>query len=153
MNMIALEIELALERAGIARPTVRTVLSPAWTTDWMSEDGRRQAPDYGIAPPQASKLAPRAVRRTAGGVPQCGSRIPSCCPIRLDLLQGAVALQGLPRTVRLFQVSLRSMSAAPALSPPSPSTTCAAKPPMPVSMTFAIPKELEATTASCPANT
>src|ERR1700749_4073899 len=32
MNMIALEIELALERAGFARPTVRTVLSPAWTT-------------------------------------------------------------------------------------------------------------------------
>jgi len=39
MNMITLEIELALARAGIARPTVRTVLSPAWTTAWMSEDG------------------------------------------------------------------------------------------------------------------
>src|SRR4051795_3624661 len=31
MNMIQLEIELALERAGFARPTIRTVLSPAWT--------------------------------------------------------------------------------------------------------------------------
>src|SRR6201746_1777549 len=39
MNMIGLEIELALERAGFARPTVRTILSPAWTTDWMSDDG------------------------------------------------------------------------------------------------------------------
>ena len=51
MNMIALEIELALEREGFARPTVRTVLSPAWTTDWMSEDGRRKLREYGIAPP------------------------------------------------------------------------------------------------------
>src|SRR5580765_62613 len=42
MNMVAMEIELALERAGIARPKIRTVLSPAWTTDWMSEDGRRK---------------------------------------------------------------------------------------------------------------
>src|SRR5215471_369766 len=51
MNMIALEIELALERAGFAKPRVRTVLSPAWTTDWMSEDGRRKLGEYGIAPP------------------------------------------------------------------------------------------------------
>ena len=73
MNMIALEIELALERAGIGRPTVRTVLSPAWTTDWMSEDGRRKLRDYGIAPPQ-----PASSRRALFGVqevacPQCGS--------------------------------------------------------------------------------
>jgi len=42
MNMITLEIELALEREGFSNPTIRTVLSPAWTTDWMSEDGRRK---------------------------------------------------------------------------------------------------------------
>ncbi len=53
MNMIALEIELALEREGIHQPKIRTVLSPAWTTDWMSDDGRRKLRDYGIAPPQA----------------------------------------------------------------------------------------------------
>ena len=52
MNMIALEIELALEREGIRNPKIRTVLSPAWTTDWMSEDGRRKLKEYGIAPPQ-----------------------------------------------------------------------------------------------------
>src|SRR5213076_2091256 len=40
MNMITLEIELALERAGFRDSKVRTVLSPAWTTDWMSEEGR-----------------------------------------------------------------------------------------------------------------
>src|SRR6187549_620865 len=42
MNMIAMEIELALEREGFRNPKVRTVLSPAWTTDWMSDDGRRK---------------------------------------------------------------------------------------------------------------
>ncbi|HBF55950.1 MAG TPA: phenylacetate-CoA oxygenase subunit PaaJ, partial [Afipia sp.] len=51
MNMIALEIELALEREGIRNPKVRTVLSPAWTTDWMSEQGRQKLKEYGIAPP------------------------------------------------------------------------------------------------------
>src|SRR5712672_4243152 len=40
MNMITLEIELALEREGFRGSKVRTVLSPAWTTDWMSADGR-----------------------------------------------------------------------------------------------------------------
>ena len=73
MNMIALEIELALEREGFHKPSIRTVLSPAWTTDWMSEDGRRKLREYGIAPPE-----PASSRRALFGVqavscPQCGS--------------------------------------------------------------------------------
>jgi len=73
MNMIALEIELALAREGFRDLRVRTVLSPAWTTDWMSEDGRRKLREYGIAPPQAASS-----RRALFGVeqvkcPQCGS--------------------------------------------------------------------------------
>jgi len=73
MNMIALELELALERAGFRDSKIRTVLSPAWTTDWMSEEGRRKLREYGIAPPQASSS-----RRALFGVeqvacPQCGS--------------------------------------------------------------------------------
>ena len=74
MNMIALEIELALEREGFHKPSIRTVLSPAWTTDWMSEDGRRKLREYGIAPPLAASS-----RRALFGVqevacPQCGSK-------------------------------------------------------------------------------
>jgi ring-1,2-phenylacetyl-CoA epoxidase subunit PaaD len=73
MNMIALEIELALEREGFCGSKVRTVLSPAWTTDWMSERGRQKLREYGIAPPQAG-----SGRRALFGVqqvacPQCGS--------------------------------------------------------------------------------
>jgi ring-1,2-phenylacetyl-CoA epoxidase subunit PaaD len=73
MNVIALEVELALARAGIAEGRVKTVLSPAWTTDWMSEEGRRKLEEYGIAPP-----APKTTRRALFGIeaiacPRCGS--------------------------------------------------------------------------------
>ena len=54
MNVIAWEIEAALSRAGFPKTRVLSVLSPAWTTDWMSEDGRRKLRDYGIAPPDPS---------------------------------------------------------------------------------------------------
>ena len=131
MNMIALEIELALEREGFRNPKVRTVLSPAWTTDWMSEDGRRKLREYGIAPP-----LPASSRRALFGVqqvacPQCGSNdTEAAVRIRFDLLQGAVALQELPRAVRLFQVSLTHVRMPlPAISTALPSTICAANPP------------------------
>src|ERR1700675_3615442 len=73
IKMIALEIELALEREGFRDPKVRTVLSPAWTTDWMSEDGRRKLREYGIAPAQAasSRRALFGVQQVA--CPQCVS--------------------------------------------------------------------------------
>jgi ring-1,2-phenylacetyl-CoA epoxidase subunit PaaD len=73
MNMITCEIELALEREGFRDAKVRTVLAPAWTTDWMSDEGRRKLLEYGIAPPSAASS-----RRGLFGVdqvacPQCGS--------------------------------------------------------------------------------
>ena len=41
MNMIAVEIETALARAGI-KARIRTSLSPAWTTDWLTDAARAQ---------------------------------------------------------------------------------------------------------------
>jgi ring-1,2-phenylacetyl-CoA epoxidase subunit PaaD len=73
MNMIALEIEIALERQGIRNPKVRTVLSPAWTTDWMSEEGRRKLKDYGIAPPIAGSGRRALFGDQRVSCPQCGS--------------------------------------------------------------------------------
>jgi ring-1,2-phenylacetyl-CoA epoxidase subunit PaaD len=73
MTMIALEIELALRRAGFADTHVRTVLSPAWTTDWMSEAGRRKLRDYGIAPPSASGTRRALFGAVQVACPQCGS--------------------------------------------------------------------------------
>lgn len=51
MKMIETEIELTLKKHGFANVLVKSVLSPAWTTDWMSENGRRKLEEYGIAPP------------------------------------------------------------------------------------------------------
>jgi ring-1,2-phenylacetyl-CoA epoxidase subunit PaaD len=43
----------ALRRAGFGDVDVRIALSPAWTTDWITEDGRRKLAEAGIAPPGA----------------------------------------------------------------------------------------------------
>jgi len=73
MNMIAVEIEMALEKAGFKSPKVTTVLSPAWTTDWMTDEGKAKLKAYGIAPPEK-----KAGRRALFGeehvtCPHCGS--------------------------------------------------------------------------------
>jgi ring-1,2-phenylacetyl-CoA epoxidase subunit PaaD len=73
MNMIALEIELALEREGFRQPRIVTVLSPAWTTDWMGEDGRRKLREYGIAPPERSSSRRALFGLQQVACPQCGS--------------------------------------------------------------------------------
>ncbi|WP_370894853.1 1,2-phenylacetyl-CoA epoxidase subunit PaaD [Janibacter sp. GXQ6167] len=57
MAQIEADVRAALEGAGHESVRVTTVLSPAWTTDWMSEDGRRKLREFGIAPPAAG--APR----------------------------------------------------------------------------------------------
>ncbi|MGN8027610.1 1,2-phenylacetyl-CoA epoxidase subunit PaaD [Microbacterium sp. 22242] len=74
MDAIRDDVELALIRAGFDHVEVRLVLSPAWTTDWMSEDGKRKLTEYGIAPPTGS-VAHRGPIRVALGVrcPRCGS--------------------------------------------------------------------------------
>jgi ring-1,2-phenylacetyl-CoA epoxidase subunit PaaD len=72
MGVIAIEVELALARAGIPG-RVRTVLSPAWTTDWMSEAGRDKLRDYGIAPPGKSSGRRALFGTDEVACPRCGS--------------------------------------------------------------------------------
>ena len=75
MDMIEVNIKAALQEAGISNVSVETVLTPAWTTDWISEDGKRKLREYGIAPPQGS-----ADKRLISGdfddipCPHCGSK-------------------------------------------------------------------------------
>ena len=73
MSTIAFDIAVALERAGFADATVRTVLSPAWTTDWMSEEGRRKLREYGIAPPLPGSSRRALFGEQSVACPQCGS--------------------------------------------------------------------------------
>ncbi|RMF13948.1 MAG: phenylacetate-CoA oxygenase subunit PaaJ [Alphaproteobacteria bacterium] len=61
-------VEEALERAGISDPVVRYQLSPPWTTEWISEEGRRKLARYGIAPP-----VPKAAPDRPVACPRCGS--------------------------------------------------------------------------------
>ncbi|MYM54310.1 1,2-phenylacetyl-CoA epoxidase subunit PaaD [Thalassovita mangrovi] len=70
-SIINLDIETALRGHGIDKIELRRQLSPAWTTDWMSEQGRKKLEDYGIAPPQP-----------AGGPTRC----PHCGGTHLEKL-------------------------------------------------------------------
>jgi ring-1,2-phenylacetyl-CoA epoxidase subunit PaaD len=51
MALIESEISASLERAGVERYEIRTVLSPAWTTDWMSPAAKEKLLSSGITPP------------------------------------------------------------------------------------------------------
>jgi ring-1,2-phenylacetyl-CoA epoxidase subunit PaaD len=66
MDMIAANIRLALIENGYSKIKVTSVLSPAWTTEWMSEEGKRKLKEYGIAPP--GKRSDLVI-----GCPQCHS--------------------------------------------------------------------------------
>lgn len=54
MDMIAMNIRLALAEHGYTGVKITSVLSPAWTTDWMTEAGKQKLKAYGIAPPPLS---------------------------------------------------------------------------------------------------
>ncbi|MCK9401884.1 MAG: phenylacetate-CoA oxygenase subunit PaaJ [Chitinophagaceae bacterium] len=52
MDVMKTTIRMALLQAGFTDISITSVLSPAWTTDWMSEHGKEKLKAYGIAPPQ-----------------------------------------------------------------------------------------------------
>jgi ring-1,2-phenylacetyl-CoA epoxidase subunit PaaD len=59
------DILKTLREHGLSQVRIETQLSPAWTTDWMTERGQRRLLEYGIAPPQP--------RSTSVPCPRCGS--------------------------------------------------------------------------------
>lgn len=76
MNAIEQEIAKALKGNGVEEVEIRTVFSPAWTTDWIGAEAREKLRAYGIAPPSpADHAAPIAIgrRRPAIRCPYCGS--------------------------------------------------------------------------------
>ena len=72
MDMIAMQIRMALMAAGY-EPTIKTILSPAWTTDWMTEKGRQQLKAYGIAPPIGKSIDAAYLEELVVPCPQCQS--------------------------------------------------------------------------------
>ncbi len=73
VQVIEETVSLALEKEGIPH-RIERVISPPWTTDWISEIGRKKLKDYGIAPPQKSgNEKPRLFAVETPHCPKCDS--------------------------------------------------------------------------------
>lgn len=72
-EVIAADVGAALRAAGADGVAVRTVLAPAWTTDWISADGRRKLREYGIAPPGRCRASGGVSLTLSVRCPRCGS--------------------------------------------------------------------------------
>lgn len=67
------DIVKTLTDAGYRHVEVRTVLAPAWTTDWMSESGKQKLEAFGIAPPGPRGRGGRVDLGLGIRCPHCGS--------------------------------------------------------------------------------
>ena len=77
-EVIAQSVHDALAGAGFDAVKITTRRAPAWTTDWISAEGRRKLRDYGIAPPSGDApvdagVQPIRIRSRAVECPRCGS--------------------------------------------------------------------------------
>ncbi len=76
MNEIEQNIRQKLKEEGLEKVKVETVLSPPWTTDWMTEKGKEKLRAYGIAPPEGSSADKSVLFGKPKSVqcPNCGSK-------------------------------------------------------------------------------
>lgn len=75
MKMIEEQIIEKLKEKGIVDPEVNLVLSPAWTTDWLTESGKDKLREYGIAPPENEvDKSVLFAEPTIVPCPKCGSK-------------------------------------------------------------------------------
>jgi ring-1,2-phenylacetyl-CoA epoxidase subunit PaaD len=68
----------ALEAAGLRPFAVTRVLSPAWSSDWITPEGRRKLAEYGIVPPPPAASWGRRVSPEPIACPRCGSTRTEC---------------------------------------------------------------------------
>ena len=73
MREIATDIETVLRASGIEKFRVRSILSPAWTTDWLTDAARAKLLALGIAPPPAGSGPETLFSRPRPACPRCGS--------------------------------------------------------------------------------
>ena len=74
MDIIALDISTALAKAGFHRVRINRVLSPAWTTDWLSAAAREKLRANGIAPPERAEGKRALFAEAEVACPSCGSK-------------------------------------------------------------------------------
>jgi ring-1,2-phenylacetyl-CoA epoxidase subunit PaaD len=72
-QVIQSDIRKALDDAAFGDVKIEVALSPPWTSDWITEDGRKKLNDYGIAPPPKGSGAPGLKNAQAATCPRCGS--------------------------------------------------------------------------------
>ena len=104
LREIAHDLRHRLSRAGFAEVTVRTALAPAWSSDWITAEGRRKLRAAGIAPPHAVPAAGSPGRQGTGPAHphrRAASRSPARGAARRDTTQtaafGATACKALFR--------------------------------------------------------
>jgi ring-1,2-phenylacetyl-CoA epoxidase subunit PaaD len=73
MDMIAMNIRIALLKEGFSKIKISHQLSPAWTTDWMSEAGKQKLQSYGIAPPVGKSFDENYLENLVVECPLCHS--------------------------------------------------------------------------------
>lgn len=74
MDVISIGIRMALASRGIKQVNIEAQLKPAWTTDWMTEDGKRKLKEYGIAPPNRKAFQPLGLfEEEQVACPRCGA--------------------------------------------------------------------------------
>ena len=79
MDAIRDDIRRALSAAGYHDVEIKTVLAPAWTTEWMTPEGKRKLQEFGIAPPRSPRTTgpvpvTLGLRLDTIECPRCGSR-------------------------------------------------------------------------------
>lgn len=74
MDVIESDIMAKLKEKNITHVTINTVLSPAWTTDWMKQDAKDKLREYGIAPPNKDHSCTDQLMGQPKDCPLCGSK-------------------------------------------------------------------------------
>jgi ring-1,2-phenylacetyl-CoA epoxidase subunit PaaD len=75
MDVISMDIRLKLIEKGYRNVSIQQQLSPAWTTDWMTEEGKKKLKSFGIAPPNPKQqfCTSEMFREEAIECPHCNS--------------------------------------------------------------------------------
>lgn len=75
MDVIGMNIRMALAGRGFSKVNIELQLSPAWTTDWMSAEGKQKLREYGIAPPARMYVNSLSLFEEDDAIacPRCGS--------------------------------------------------------------------------------
>ncbi|HTD13330.1 MAG TPA: 1,2-phenylacetyl-CoA epoxidase subunit PaaD [Steroidobacteraceae bacterium] len=74
-EVIRTSVRAALDQHGHSNAVLEEVLSPPWTSDWLTPAGRRKLAAFGIAPPEEAVASPKQLwRATLVTCPRCGSR-------------------------------------------------------------------------------